>query len=83
MIGHLDQDQFSKITNIFCAEIDKPSNPQRQVLDEEIFSEQIKGQTKKKNETESIPQQRLSESYDEGEYLFRKKSFLHMKLVTR
>ncbi|CAF1365146.1 unnamed protein product [Adineta ricciae] len=60
-----NQDQFSKITNIFCAEIDKPSNPQRQVLDEEIFIEQNKDQTKKKNETESIPQQRLSESYDE------------------
>lgn len=83
MIDHLDQDQFAKITNIFCAEIDKPSNPQRQVLDEDIFIEQIKDQTKKKNETEPIPQQRLAESYEEGKYLFRQTSFLHTKFVTR
>ncbi|CAF0869889.1 unnamed protein product [Rotaria sordida] len=52
-----NQDQFTKITNIFCAEIDKPSNPQRQVADEENFFEQIKDVLTKTNQSESSRQQ--------------------------
>ncbi|UJR36135.1 hypothetical protein I4U23_028869 [Adineta vaga] len=60
-----NQDQFAKITNIFCAEIDKPSNPQRQVYDEEVFTEQNKDGLKKTNETETTIHQRVSESIEE------------------
>ncbi|CAF2387249.1 unnamed protein product [Rotaria sp. Silwood2] len=59
-----NQDQFSKITNIFCAEVDKPSNPQRQVADEETIFEQLKDALKRTNQSESSRQQ-TSESIDE------------------
>lgn len=64
-LNNLDQDQLTKITNIFCAEIDKPSNPQRQVLDEEIFKVKTKEDPKNSQQTERI-QPRASESIEEG-----------------
>jgi len=57
---------LTKITNIFCAEIDKPSNPQRQVVDEEVIQEQNNDGTKKTNETDSSLNQRISETIEEG-----------------
>ncbi len=64
---YLDQDQLTKITNIFCAEIDKPSNPQRQVVEEEVIQEQNNDGLKKTNETDSSLNQRISETVEEGE----------------
>ncbi len=58
---------MTKITNIFCAEIDKPSNPQRQVVDEEVIQEQNNDGLKNTNETDSPLNQRISETIEEGE----------------
>ena len=52
----VDEDQLAKITNIFCAEIDKPSNPQRQMMDDEIFYGQNNGKTTKIDSTDSLYQ---------------------------
>ncbi len=57
---------MTKITNIFCAEIDKPSNPQRQGVDEEVIQEQNNDGTKKTDETDSSLNQRISETIEEG-----------------
>ncbi len=57
---------MTKITNIFCAEIDKPSNPQRQVVDEEVIQEQNNDGLKKTDETDSSLNQRISETIEEG-----------------
>jgi hypothetical protein len=57
---------LTKITNIFCAEIDKPSNPQRQVVDEEVIQEQNNDGLKKTDETDSSLNQRISETIEEG-----------------
>ncbi|CAF4637841.1 unnamed protein product, partial [Rotaria sp. Silwood1] len=61
-----NQDQFAKITNIFCGEVDKPSNLQRQVADEDSFFDQIKDALKETNKSESSRQQ-TSESIDEDD----------------
>lgn len=60
----IGKDQLTKISNIFCAEIDKPSNPQRQVFDEEIFIVRNTDQTKKPNQTEPI-QPKVIETIEE------------------
>jgi len=57
---------LTKITNIFCAEIDKPSNPQRQAVDEEVIQEQNNDGLKKTDETDSSLNQRISETIEEG-----------------
>lgn len=60
----LDEDQFSRITNIFCAEVDKPTNAQRQVFDNENPFEQLQDTVKRTNQSESTRQN--SETVEEG-----------------
>ncbi len=69
MRKYLDQDPFTKITKIFCAESDKPSNPQRQVVDEEILPST--NDSKRTNQTDST-NQRMSEPVEEGKRILKK-----------
>lgn len=62
---YLDQDELTKITNIFCAEIDKPNNPQRRVMDDHKVYSKTKESLRKKNRTQS-ENQRASTTIDEG-----------------
>jgi hypothetical protein len=64
----LDQDQLTKITTIFCGEVEKSTNPQRLMSDPEE-KQSTPGTTKKplekKNNTDSV-QQRIIDSIDQG-----------------
>ncbi|CAF1416980.1 unnamed protein product [Rotaria magnacalcarata] len=59
-----NQDQFTKITNIFCAEIDKPTNAQRQMAEDGNIFEEFAGTFTKTNQNDSTRQQ-SSESLED------------------
>ena len=62
---YLDEDQLSKISNIFCAEIDKPNNPQRQMMEEGRAYTKPKEVPNRINQTQS-GNPRVSTTIDEG-----------------
>lgn len=69
---HSFEDPLAKITNIFCGEVEKNSNPQRQVMndDDETTSRSTKTSPKTtttSTSTASTVQQRLIDSIDQGE----------------
>ncbi|CAF4498656.1 unnamed protein product [Rotaria socialis] len=60
-----NQDQFTKITNIFCAEIDKPTNAQRQMAEDGNIFEEFAGAFTKTNQNDSTRQQSSESLEDE------------------
>ena len=62
---NLCQDQFTKLTNIFCGEVEKPIGAQKQVFDTASLPRKLDSEAAAKNQSVTL-QQRISESVDEG-----------------